>query len=98
MSNSDDAITPQSGVRIFRIILPLIFVLLISSIIISQTLTFWLNIFEFDALFIRPFYFELYSGFILASLALIRLDIKNRRSIIWWIICSITNKTYYFKG
>ena len=63
MSNSDDAdaITPQSGVRIFRIILPLIFVLLISSIIISQTLTFWLNIFEFDALFIRPFYFELYN-------------------------------------
>ena len=85
-ANSDDAAIPQPGVRIFRIILPLIFVLLISSIIISQTLTFWLNIFEFDTLFIRPFYFELYSGFILASLALIRLDIKNRRSIIWWTI------------
>ena len=51
----------------------------------AQLIWFWLNIIEFGELFVRPFYFEILGGVILASLALFRVDFKNRRSITWWL-------------
>jgi len=50
----------------------------------SQLIWFWLNFIEFGELFIRPFYFEILGGLILATLALFRVDFKSRRSITWW--------------
>ena len=72
--------------RLLRILLLGIFVLIIASVVWGQLLEFWINITEFGDLFIRPFYFELYGGLILATLALFRFDFKNRRSIFWWLI------------
>ncbi|MDP6641336.1 MAG: UPF0182 family protein, partial [Nitrososphaerales archaeon] len=51
----------------------------------AQLIWFWLNLIEFGELFVRPFYFEILGGLILASLALFRVDFKNRRSITWWL-------------
>ncbi|MEM2673309.1 MAG: hypothetical protein QXG34_01140, partial [Candidatus Bathyarchaeia archaeon] len=34
----------------------------------------------------RPIYFGLLGGFVLAAFALFRVDFKNRRSITWWLI------------
>jgi len=53
---------------------------------LSQFLTLYLNLLEFGDLYLRPIYFELVGGLVLAFLALFRLDFKSRRSIIWWII------------
>jgi uncharacterized membrane protein (UPF0182 family) len=44
----------------------------------------WLNIQEFGELFLRPFYFWFYGGLILAAVALARIDVRNRRSLIFW--------------
>jgi len=52
----------------------------------GNLLTVWLNVMEFGDLFIRPFYFALSGGLILAVIALVRIDIRNRRSITWWLI------------
>ncbi|MFC1755307.1 UPF0182 family protein [Thermoproteota archaeon] len=52
----------------------------------GQLIWFWLNFEEFGELFIRPFLYEILGGLILASLALVRIDFKNRRSITWWLI------------
>ena len=52
----------------------------------GQFIWFWLNVIEFGDLFIRPIYFEILGGLVLATIALVRLDFKNRRSLTWWLI------------
>ena len=49
----------------------------------GQVIWFWLNAQEFGDLFIRPIYFQLFGGLILATIALARIDIRSRRSIVW---------------
>ncbi len=71
--------------RIFGILIVII-VLFLIGLIGGQMIWFWLNVEEFGELFIRPFYFEFLGGLTLATIALIRIDFKNRRSITWWII------------
>lgn len=65
------------------IVLIVVFVLLLAR---TQLLTIWLNVMEFGGLFIRPLYFEVLGGFVLAVIALVRIDVKNRRSLTWWLI------------
>ncbi|MEM3035058.1 MAG: hypothetical protein QXL23_05430, partial [Candidatus Nitrosocaldus sp.] len=65
-------------------------IVLISIIIFiligSQSVAILLNIQEFGNLFTKPLYYSILSGLILASIALIRVDIRNRRSMVWWIV------------
>ncbi|NIM44832.1 MAG: hypothetical protein GTN80_03210 [Nitrososphaeria archaeon] len=82
---------PEWGERVperYMRYIPLILVVIILLFIIFASggalLTVWLNIMEFEDLFIRPIYFEIYSGLILAAIALVRIDIINRRSVTWW--------------
>lgn len=46
----------------------------------------WLNLKEFGDLFVRPIYFWLYGGMILSAIALVRLDVRGRRSLTFWAI------------
>src|SRR3989304_2269137 len=59
---------------------------LISWFIGGQAIWFWLNIEEFGELFIRPVYFQLLGGLILAGIALARVDVISRRSLFWWFL------------
>ncbi|MBE19061.1 MAG: hypothetical protein CMO11_03680 [Thaumarchaeota archaeon] len=52
----------------------------------GQILDFWLNYKEFGDIYIRPLYFGIIGGTILAMVSFVRIDIKNRRSIIWWLL------------
>lgn len=66
-------------------------ILIVASIFLiwiagGQLIWFWLNFEEFGELFVRPFLYEILGGLILASLAMVRVDFKNRRSITWWFI------------
>lgn len=72
--------------RWITLIALLLVLLIIFASIGGQLLWFWLNIAEFGELFLKPIYFEVYAGILLAGIALFRLDFKNRRSIIWWLI------------
>ncbi|MFQ5998646.1 MAG: UPF0182 family protein, partial [Candidatus Bathyarchaeia archaeon] len=71
--------------RILWIFLGII-ILVIALSVSGQAVWFWLNIAEFGELFLRPFYFAVYGGLILATIALVRVDVVNRRSIAWWAI------------
>jgi uncharacterized membrane protein (UPF0182 family) len=71
--------------RIFWILF-IVIVLFTVWLIGGQIIWFWLNVEEFGDLFTRPFYFEILGGFILATIALFRIDFINRRSITWWFI------------
>ena len=72
--------------RWITIIALLLVLIIIFASIGGQLLWFWLNIEEFGELFLKPIYFEIYAGIILAAIALFRIDFKNRRSIVWWLI------------
>ena len=52
----------------------------------GQILNVWLNIQEFGDLYVRPIYYGFIGGLILSSIAVVRTDFKNRRSLTLWII------------
>ena len=62
-------------------------VTIIFAVFLSRGIVvFWLNLSEFGDFFIKPIYFGLLGGLVLATLALFRADFKNRRSVAWWSI------------
>ncbi|MEM1581432.1 MAG: UPF0182 family protein [Candidatus Bathyarchaeia archaeon] len=82
-----NAAETRFGMRTLYWIILILSVILIFTIFLSrEVVTFWLNIMEFGDLFLRPIYFGLLGGFVLAAFALFRVDFKNRRSITWWLI------------
>ncbi len=83
---------PPRYLRYVILVMVLIFVIWAAG---DALVTFWLNMKEFGELFIRPIYFWLYSGLILSILALVRIDIKNRRSLVFWFIHIILNLFKY---
>jgi len=69
------------------LILSVVFIILFFMILLSREIViFWLNVMEFGDLFLKPIYFGLIGGLILATFAFFRVDFKNRRSITWWLI------------
>ncbi len=88
MSFEDREERPPSRfpLRRLRFLLVAIVVIFIVFTLGGQLIWFWLNVLEFGDIYIRPIYFEILGGIVLASIALIRIDIKNRRSITWWLI------------
>ena len=52
----------------------------------NQAVLFFMNYEEFDDLFTTPLYFSLVSAIILSSIALIRVNIVNRSSILWYTL------------
>lgn len=50
----------------------------------NQAVILYMNFQEFGTLFTKPLYFSLVSALVLSSIALIRVNIKNRSSISWY--------------
>ncbi len=71
----------QRAIRPLAIVAALLFAMWIVG---GQSLWFSLNVKEFGELIVRPLYFEFLGGLLLATISLVRLDIKNRRSLTWW--------------
>jgi hypothetical protein len=71
------------------LIVLLVIAIIIALIATSQTIQLILNFWEFGDLFIRPFYYSLLGGLILAAIAFFRVDFKNRRSLTFWLISLI---------
>jgi len=62
---------------------------LLLSLIGGQLIQIWLNFQEFGDLYVRPFYFAFVGGFILSAVAFVRVDIRNRRSLLLWILRTV---------
>jgi len=71
--------------RYIRIGLFALIGVVIFGIMSNQSVTILLNVNEFSDLFTKPIYYAILSGLILASIALIRVDIRKRESMVWWI-------------
>lgn len=71
-----------------RVVLAIValFILFVAWSVGSQLIWFWLNMEEFGELFVKPVYFEIIGGVILATIAFVRLDFLNRRSLTWWFV------------
>ncbi|MEM3174477.1 MAG: UPF0182 family protein, partial [Candidatus Bathyarchaeia archaeon] len=88
----------RSRIRIIYWILLILSVTLVFSILLSREIvSFWLNFMEFGDLFLRPIYFSLLGGLVLAAVAFFRVDFKNRRSVTWWFINLIV-KVIHLRG
>lgn len=61
-------------------------VLFLAFMMLISSLWFFLNVMEFGELYIRPIYFGILGGLILATIAFLRVDFKNRRSLVWWLV------------
>jgi hypothetical protein len=64
----------------------------------NQAVILYMNFQEFGTLFTKPLYFSLVSALVLSSIALIRINIKNRSSISWYslhVILSFLKKGSY---
>ena len=85
MTNQADSFPKPESRRLFWI-LPIIISIIIIFSFMSQILDFWLNYKEFGDIYIRPLYFGIIGGTILAIVSFVRIDIKNRRSITWWLL------------
>ncbi len=59
--------------------------LVIFGIVSGQSVIMMLNLNEFQDLFTKPVYYGILSALILASISLIRVDIRKRESLVWWI-------------
>jgi len=70
--------------RRFFFILAAVVVIVTFWVTGREVIWLWLNVEEFGELFIRPIYFQILGGLILAAIALARVDIKNRGSLVWW--------------
>jgi uncharacterized membrane protein len=79
-------IEKNSKMRRIHWFLIIVVIVILAVFLNREIVVFWLNLSEFGDLFIKPIYFGLLSGLVLATVALFRVDFKNRRSITWWFI------------
>ncbi len=69
--------------------------IILFSIIGNQSVTILMNMEEFGGIYTKTIYYSFISGIVLSAIALIRVDIRNRRSLIWWITLFIIS---YIRG
>lgn len=77
---------PTRSLARLPIVAGAIVLLLLVWVLGGQIVWLALNVEEFGELFLRPFYFELAGGLVLAALAFVRLDVLSRRSLVGWVI------------
>lgn len=59
--------------------------IVIFSTVSNQSIIILMNVNEFSELFTKPIYYAVFSGLVLSAIALIRVDIRKRESMIWWV-------------
>ncbi len=81
---SDDRPRQDIG-KYIRIGLFALIGIVILGVVSNQSVNILLNVNEFSDLFSKPIYYAILSGLILAAIALVRVDIRKRESMVWWI-------------
>ncbi|NMJ86530.1 MAG: hypothetical protein EX285_01575 [Thaumarchaeota archaeon] len=59
--------------------------IVIFGVVSSQFIHIIMNIDEFSELFTKPIFYAVFSGIVLSTIAVIRVNIRKRESIIWWV-------------
>ncbi|MFZ1076814.1 MAG: UPF0182 family protein [Nitrosotalea sp.] len=75
---------PRDASKYIRLGIVAIIAIVIFVMGSNQAVVLYMNFQEFGTLFTKPLYFSLVSALVLSSIALIRVNIKNRSSISWY--------------
>ena len=76
---------PDAG-KYIRIGIVALIAIIAFALVGGQAVLFFMNVEEFADLFITPLYFALVSSIILSVIALIRVNIVKRHSILWYTL------------
>ncbi|HEV2192922.1 MAG TPA: UPF0182 family protein [Nitrosopumilaceae archaeon] len=90
-SSTQDNPPPRDAGRYIRIGIAALIGIIIFVMVSNQAVILFMNVKEFGHLFTQPLYYSLLSAVILASIVLIRVNIKNRSSIAWYSIHAAIN-------
>ncbi len=83
-SSTQSSPPPRDAGKYVRIGIVALIAIVIFVLTSNQAVVMYMNSQEFGTLFTKPLYFSLLSAVVLASIALIRVNIKNRSSISWY--------------
>ena len=81
---------PDTG-KVVRIAVAAIIGIIILALAGNQAVELLMNVTEFDRIFTQPLYYSLISGIALAAIALVRVNIVQRSSILWFFIKVVIN-------
>jgi uncharacterized protein len=83
-SSTQSTPPPRDASKYIRLGVVAIIAIVIFVMGSNQAVILYMNFQEFGTLFTKPLYFSLVSALVLSSIALIRVNIKNRSSISWY--------------
>ena len=81
---------PDTG-KVVRIAVGAIIGIIIFALAGNQAVELSMNVTEFDRIFTQPLYYSVLSGVALAAIALVRVNIVQRSSILWFFIKTAIN-------
>ena len=81
---------PDTG-KVIRFAVAAIIGIIILALAGNQAVELLMNVTEFDKIFTQPLYYSLISGIALAAIALVRVNIVQRSSILWFFIKVVIN-------
>jgi hypothetical protein len=83
-SSTQSSPPPRDAGKYVRVGIVALIAIVIFVLTSNQAVILYMNYQEFGTLFTKPLYFSLLSAIVLSSIALIRVNIKNRSSIAWY--------------
>ncbi|MDC8451991.1 MAG: UPF0182 family protein [Candidatus Nitrosotalea sp.] len=83
-SSTQSSPPPRDAGKYVRIGIVALIAIVIFVLTSNQAVVMYMNSQEFGTLFTKPLYFSLISAVILASITLVRVNVKNRSSISWY--------------
>lgn len=83
-SSTQSSPPPRDAGRYVKIGVAALIAIVIFVLTSNQAVVLYMNSQEFGTLFTKPLYFSLVSAVVLASITLIRVNIKNRSSMAWY--------------
>ncbi|MDE1814175.1 MAG: UPF0182 family protein [Thaumarchaeota archaeon] len=95
-SSTQSSPPPRDASKYIKIGIVALIAIVIFVLTSNQAVVMYMNSQEFGTLFTKPLYFSLLSAVVLASIALIRVNIKNRSSMSWYALNTIL--TFFKRG
>ncbi|MHB8547436.1 MAG: UPF0182 family protein [Nitrosotalea sp.] len=95
-SSTQSSPPPRDASKYVKVGIIALIAIVIFVLTSNQAVIMYMNSQEFGTLFTKPLYFSLLSAVVLASIALIRVNIKNRSSMSWYALNTIL--TFFKRG
>ncbi len=95
-SSTQSSPPPRDASKYVRVGIVALIAIVIFVLTSNQAVIMYMNSQEFGTLFTKPLYFSLLSAVVLASITLIRVNVKNRSSISWYALNVIL--TFFKRG